>query len=141
MKHYVMGLVFNYDRDRVLLIEKLRPEWMKGRWNGIGGKIDDEDGTPMAAMHRESKEECGHSYLWKLKVIFTCPGGTVYVYAAIYPHNIIDYKQMEDEKLQVFELSLVPDSIMSNLKVYIPLCLSSFEFPILINQLNLGVQD
>lgn len=133
MKHYVLGLLFNHDRDRILLVKKLRPERMKGYWNGIGGKIE-EDETSMMAMHRESTEECGHSYMWYPKITFTCPHGTVFVFAATYPHNIIDYEQIEDEELCVFEFNLLPHNMMRNLDWIIPLCLASVQFPIMVNQ-------
>lgn len=80
MKHYVMGFVFNKTRNRVLLVKKKRPEWQAGKWNGIGGKIDDTDISPLAAMQREGYEEIANHYNWEHCVTFVCPGGTVFVY-------------------------------------------------------------
>ena len=42
-KHYVLGFIFNRQKDNVLLVEKKRPEWQKGKWNGIGGKIKENE--------------------------------------------------------------------------------------------------
>lgn len=56
VQEYVLGFVFNKDLKRVLLIRKQKPEWQKGKLNGIGGKIELNE-TPFAAMSREMKEE------------------------------------------------------------------------------------
>lgn len=61
--HYVLGLLFSEDRTRVALIHKLKPEWQKDKFNGIGGKIEESDDTPLDAMIREFKEETGVSIL------------------------------------------------------------------------------
>lgn len=139
MDHFVLGLVFNQAKDRVLLIEKKRPAWMAGKWNGIGGHIEENE-TPIQAMERECKEETGYARCdFDLKVIFTCPGGTVYVFAAISTGDKIPFKQIEDEQLRIWELSNLDDTLMRNLKGIIPLCLSSVQFPVLFHQNELGV--
>jgi 8-oxo-dGTP diphosphatase len=54
IKRMVVGFLFA-DSD-VLLVQKMKPEWQKGFWNGVGGK--DEDGEePIDAMVREFREE------------------------------------------------------------------------------------
>ena len=55
---YVAGFVFNPDKTKVALILKNRPQWQKGRLNGIGGKIESHE-TPISAMVREFEEEAG----------------------------------------------------------------------------------
>lgn len=57
-KRYVLGFCFNDDFSRVVLIEKQKPEWQKGRLNGVGGKIEPGE-YPIHAMAREFKEETG----------------------------------------------------------------------------------
>lgn len=51
---YVVGFVFC--RGNVLVIRKCRPEWQRGRYNGIGGKVEDLE-SPAFAMARECREE------------------------------------------------------------------------------------
>lgn len=136
-KHYVLGLVFNDTKTRILLIEKLRPDWQKGRWNGIGGKIEEGE-TPSEAMLRESREETGHEYDFLHRITFTCPGGTVYVFIAKTPREI-QFDQIEDEKLKVWGLWELPHGLMANIKWIIPLCLANVRFPVMIDQLDLGV--
>jgi 8-oxo-dGTP diphosphatase len=54
IKRMVVGFLFA-DSD-VLLVQKMKPDWQKGFWNGVGGK--DEDGEePIDAMVREFREE------------------------------------------------------------------------------------
>lgn len=45
--------------NEILIVNKDRPDWMKGRINLPGGKIDPEDAGPLAAAIRELKEESG----------------------------------------------------------------------------------
>lgn len=58
INQYCLGFLFNRIGRRVLLIRKERPEWQKGRWNGIGGKINTAE-LPCRAMERECLEEAG----------------------------------------------------------------------------------
>jgi 8-oxo-dGTP diphosphatase len=139
MNHFVLGLVFNQTKDKVLLIEKRRPAWMAGKWNGIGGHIE-EDETPMQAMKRECLEEIGVARCdFEHKITFVCPGGTVYVFAAICSGNRIPYKQIEDEQLSIWSIPGPEGLTMENLRWIIPLCLSSVQFPVLLQQNELGV--
>lgn len=59
---YVLGFMFNqlYPKEgqRVLLIEKQRPEFQRGKMNGIGGHREKGE-EPKAAMIREFQEETG----------------------------------------------------------------------------------
>ena len=144
-KHYVLGLVFNNipligGASRILLIEKRRPPWQKGQWNGISGKIEGDE-MPIEAMYRESEEETGHRYSFKHKITFVCPGGTVFVFAAIYRDIKIDFMQIEDERLCEWPLLSLPEGLIANMKWIIPLCLANVRFPVMIEQLCLGVDS
>jgi len=58
MKTYCLGFIRSVRGDELLLIEKQRPAYQAGMFNGIGGKCEPgEDG--LAAMIRECEEECG----------------------------------------------------------------------------------
>lgn len=63
---YVVGFVFSKDLKNVLLIRKKKPAWQYGFYNGVGGKIEDEDSilrgdasAAAVAMARETREETG----------------------------------------------------------------------------------
>jgi 8-oxo-dGTP diphosphatase len=139
MKHYVLGLIFNEPVTKVLLIQKLRPEWQKGRWNGIGGKVEKGE-SPAEAMARENKEESGMTELtFVQRGTFICPGGTVFVFMARTETVNIQFDQKEDELLMEMRLDSLPERMMANLQWIIPLCLANTE-PFLINQVTLGIE-
>lgn len=57
-----VGFIFNLQGDKVLLIQKKRPEWQKGKYNGIGGHLtdlEDQYSSFRECFIREVKEECG----------------------------------------------------------------------------------
>lgn len=144
MKHYVLGFVFNRKQDKVLLIRKEKPEWQAGFWNGIGGKIEPIDKSPLEAMQRESDEETGMRLNWKHCITFVCSGGTVFVYKAIDNLNCghenycneIHFKQIENEKLETWRLDSLPEKRMENLKWIIPMLLSTCQFPVILHEDN-----
>jgi 8-oxo-dGTP diphosphatase len=47
---------FMFCGAHVLLVNKQKPKWQEGLWNGIGGKVE-RDESPMYAMPREFREE------------------------------------------------------------------------------------
>ncbi|PEN12945.1 hypothetical protein CRI94_13175 [Longibacter salinarum] len=55
---YVCGFCFDSDRQTVILIEKSKPDWQAGRYNGVGGKVEPGE-TASEAMRREFYEEAG----------------------------------------------------------------------------------
>lgn len=67
LRQFVVGFAFTSNRQEVALIKKARSrsgfEWMIGKLNGIGGKIQEKE-NPFIAMSREFFEEAG---------LVTCP--------------------------------------------------------------------
>lgn len=59
MTEYVCGFAFDETQKRVSLILKNRPVFLAGKYNGIGGKLEDSDVDVFHAMAREFEEECG----------------------------------------------------------------------------------
>lgn len=53
-----MVVGFMFCGVHVLLVNKQKPKWQKGLWNGVGGKVEDGE-TPVFAMPREFLEETG----------------------------------------------------------------------------------
>lgn len=69
MTNYVLGFIFAEHLKQVVLIDKNRPSWQRGKLNGVGGKIQDKE-SPIHAMMRECEEETGliiPSGEWTLK--------------------------------------------------------------------------
>jgi 8-oxo-dGTP pyrophosphatase MutT (NUDIX family) len=69
MKRYVLGLLFDPSYTQVAMIKKIKgPVGVKGKWNGIGGHIEESDFNSYSAMHREFLEETGvnvSEFVWK----------------------------------------------------------------------------
>lgn len=66
MQRYCLGFAFDTSGN-VALIRKNRPDWMKGKLNGVGGKANDGE-TCCQAMVREFQEETGvitSPFMWK----------------------------------------------------------------------------
>ena len=55
---YVIGFVFSKSLDRVVMIKKNRPDFLAGKLNGVGGRVDANE-LPKQAMRRECMEETG----------------------------------------------------------------------------------
>ena len=55
MKNYVVILLFSKTYDKVLLVKRNKNPY-KNCWNGIGGKLENDE-TPIEAAIRECKEE------------------------------------------------------------------------------------
>jgi 8-oxo-dGTP diphosphatase len=105
LKEMCLGFLFNEDLKKVALIEKKRPAWQYGLYNGIGGHLEDDE-TPSEGMCREFMEETGlalREFIWKK--FATMDGGGewyVHVYCATVPGNYLDViKSTTDECIKI----------------------------------------
>lgn len=57
-KGQVVGFVFDRQESTVVLIRKNHPDYQKGKWNGIGGQVEQGE-LSVEAIRRECLEECG----------------------------------------------------------------------------------
>lgn len=134
MIEYVLGFMFNPDKSQVLLIEKIKPDFLAGKLNGIGGKIEPNE-LPKSAMSREFYEETGigtSEEQWDFKILHKNDDFMLYIYSTT--GDITQARQMEKEKLFIVDLPHLPDTIMHNLRWIIPLILDDtcvFPFTIL----------
>jgi len=123
----VVGFMFNEKETDVLLIKKNKPKWQLGKFNGIGGKVEDGE-FYHCAMVREFKEETGidsnETDWWKVILI----GGDdweVQVFTAK-SDNVFNFKTMEEETVNLLPLKELDSyDLISNLYWLIPLCLDS----------------
>lgn len=69
MKKYVVILLFNEKKDKVLLVKRNKKPYAN-LWNGIGGKVEGEE-TPIQTAIRECKEETTLDML-NPKLYMTC---------------------------------------------------------------------
>jgi 8-oxo-dGTP diphosphatase len=127
VRRYVIGFMFTEDRSQVVLIQKTRPKWQAGRWNGPGGKIEGSEGT-CEAMAREFMEETG---------VATEPGDwehtlTLYneksecMFYRTFSDRALDAKTMEEEHVSVWDLEQLHNCpTIDNLRWIIPLLLDA----------------
>lgn len=102
MARYVLGFLFNDDLSQVTLIRKNKPEWQKGRWNGIGGKIEEGE-EPLAAMEREGEEEANISPGWIAFGVLSGDGWEIHLFWARLPDvDMGAVKTMTDEEVRIF---------------------------------------
>lgn len=119
---YVVGFLFDYGK-RVLLINKTKPEWQKGKLNGIGGKIEPGE-TPLEAMIREFEEEAGlYIGTWSNFATFIGKDYDIYFYRANLWIVKDKPKSMTEEKIEWIEYDSLPAHIVPNLSWIIPMAI------------------
>jgi 8-oxo-dGTP pyrophosphatase MutT (NUDIX family) len=101
-KDYVVGFAFDA-YGSVALIQKQRPTWQKGKWNGIGGSREQAE-TGSEAMAREFYEETGMRTKpedWKLVGKLKRVGSyRCLVYVARFP--LLSAHTVTDEVVRIF---------------------------------------
>jgi 8-oxo-dGTP diphosphatase len=122
---YVAGAFFNESLTQVALIKKDRPEWQKGFFNLIGGKVENKE-TPREAMAREFEEEASLKTLpsdWNVFLTLHINGNLVYF---LYNKGQLDsVKTTTDEKVEIHYVDHLPVNVIDNLNWIIPLALYS----------------
>ena len=120
-KQMVVGFAIN--NNKVLLINKLKPEWQKGKLNGIGGKIEKNE-NPIDAMIREFEEEAGVSTETKDWIqicnIFSAEGLWV-VYFFVTEKNVYEAKSVEQEQVGWIDIDNLPDNVISPIQWLLPM--------------------
>ena len=131
MIEYVLGFMFSPDVKRVALIEKQTPSWQAGRLNGMGGKIEPNEGIG-SAMAREFYEETGvstSSTEWDLFCEMEGPDWKVFCLSCV-SVKVFDVKTVEREEVGVYwvtDLSLGTHPTISNVPWLVPLAINSQE--------------
>ncbi len=136
--NYVVGFYFSPTFTEVALIQKNRPDWQRGRLNGIGGHIEDNE-TPDAAMRREFLEETGEDvktfehYVRLEFVNSDGEEGDVYFFRAFGDPRLC--MSRTDEEVIVVPTPLVPSyNIIANLRWLIPLAQQALTEPVIVKE-------
>ena len=118
---YVLGFLFDPALENVALVEKKRPKWQVGLFNGIGGKIEVGE-TPEAAMTREFQEEAGLGDIcWTKFAVLGGAGWVVHCYCAA-DSRMETVKTMTDEVIAVKDAFEIPWlETLTNLRWLVPL--------------------
>ncbi len=131
MKYYVVGFIFDFERKKVLLINKLKPEWQAGKLNGIGGKVEENEAYT-TAMVREFEEETGMDvpeHLWREFCVTMAWDGCVNFFTATVNFNSeIGLCSPEAEKIEWVNSDNLPENVIDNLRWLIPMALA--EVPV-----------
>lgn len=120
MKTYCLGFIFQ--ADRLLLIRKNRPEWQRGRYNGVGGHVEEGE-TPLDAMIRETREESGFSIPtahWRPVCAMKFNDCIVYVFSAQWSFWMTPHSPT-DETLQEVDRIFLPPDCLPNLHWLVPM--------------------
>lgn len=128
MTEYVAGFLFHYDnyRDLVALVEKKRPDWQKGKLNGVGGHVETGE-VPLQAVRREFAEETGKLVLdWREFCILENPtqNGVVHFFRA--RSKEYELGSTTDEKVEWFPIERLPGNCMPNLYWLIPMAVVKY---------------
>jgi len=105
-KKYVLGIVTG--SKHILLIGKLQPEWQAGKYNFLGGKIEEGE-TADEAISREIKEECGlHFNVNEFTyngLLYRPNDFEMYIYSIDCGDAIFDAKTLEEEKIHIIPIN------------------------------------
>jgi 8-oxo-dGTP diphosphatase len=141
MTTYCLGFLFAwapYGR-RVALVRKARPEWQKGRLNGVGGKVESGE-SPAEAMVREFAEEAvggdHRAYLawqpsggWREYAFLLTRESKVHVFAGLHGDLAFPLKSDgTDEPAAWFDPDALPADALPNLRWLIPMALDADVF-------------
>ena len=132
MKHYVLGFAFDLALDQLVLIEKARPDWQRGRFNGVGGAIEAEE-DPIDAMVREFREETGiEIYSWMLLGTLTGHLWDCRTYVA-FDDRMKHCRTTTDERIEFFHPQDLPANVIPNLRWLVPAALGRYRDAYLID--------
>lgn len=129
--NYVCGFLFRNEGKEVALIQKIRPGWQAGHWNGVGGKIEPDE-APLAAMVREFNEEAGRRTEpsdWRRFAVLSdqTESWKVVFFCAAAPTDNFFLATMADEDVRWIKVKKIlrgKVKIIPNLRWLIPLALS-----------------
>lgn len=133
MNEYCLGFAFN--RNMVLLLLKDSPDWQKGLFNGVGGKIEAGE-SPLESMYREWGEETGTELIGDWNPVLTIKGEDWVVYVFAGETNYLNLKQVEintrytKEPCYQFNAEHLPTNIIPNVRWLIPLCLDKPSYKV-----------
>lgn len=125
---YTLGFLFNEEKTQVALIRKLRPEWQKGKLNGIGGKIEEGE-SALYGMQREFGEEANFPeyYLldWKEFALIDNPNYAVHCFTAICS-DLFAIDSKIDEKIEITRVDALHPwriDILDNISWLVPMAI------------------
>ena len=139
MLNYVLAFIFSADLSKVLLIRKSRPDWQKGRYNGLGGKIEVGENI-MDAGRREITEESGLKVRDLIQVgNMNLEGEWLVEILAGIADAKAELSSGDEGKVQWVPVADLPKEVLPNLHWLVPLCINKFnsDLPFSIEQVRI----
>ncbi|PRM88335.1 NUDIX domain-containing protein [Aliarcobacter cryaerophilus] len=115
----VVGIIT--DNKEILLLKKNNPDWQKGLYNGIGGKVE-LNTTPLETIIKKCQEELGVNISnWiELDSEITSSGIEIVYFLTILNEGEIKKLQSQtDERSELFSINNLPTNILQDLKIQI----------------------
>ncbi len=115
----VVGIIT--DNKEILLLKKNNPDWQKGLYNGIGGKVE-LNTTPLETIIKKCQEELGVNILnWiELDSEISSSGiEIVYFLTTLNEGEIKKLQSQTDERAELFSINNLPTNILQDLKIQI----------------------
>ena len=132
---YVAGFLFRAEGREVALIRKTKPDWQRGKLNGIGGKVEKGEHV-QSAMEREFREETGWAEVrWNKFCTLQVPQASVSFFKCMHGDDAV-LRSTTDEQVGWFNVQDVlsrNDVVLPNLRWLIPMALCSSDPVSLVN--------
>ena len=126
MQEYVLAFLYDVNMKYVALVKKNKPDWQKGKYNGIGGKVEPGE-SPIYACSREFLEETGveiNINFWEHFLTFKGPEYKVHCFAST-SDKVFNCQTIEREEIHILKVKeLNYDMCVYNLRWIIPLSTS-----------------
>lgn len=131
MKKYTIGVYFNPTFREVVLMNKNRPEWQKGKINAPGGKVETFEELDECIV-REFLEECcliTSESDWKhIGILYNSNlNYTVDIFTAIQKEQHGILQTGEDQKVFWHSTTNFPNNTITNLKWIVPFALNFWD--------------
>jgi len=129
MKEFTLGFIFDSSHKKVLLVHKQKPEWQKGKINGIGGKLEDGE-SHVACISRETREEScliipEDAWVF-LGLLSTKNSWRIHTYMTTYEGEMTDAQKGDHEEIEWFSCDELPEECIANLRWIIPFAQEQF---------------
>ena len=115
----VVGIIT--DNKEILLLRKNNPDWQKGLYNGIGGKVE-LNTTPLETIIKKCQEELGvniSNWIELDSEISSSGIEIVYFLTTLNENEIKKLQSQTDERAELFSINNLPTNILQDLKIQI----------------------
>ena len=119
MMRVVVGIIT--DNKEILLLKKNNPDWQKGLYNGIGGKVE-LNTTPLETIIKKCQEELGvniSNWIELDSEISSSGIEIVYFLTTLNEGEIKKLQSQTDERSELFSINNLPTNILQDLKIQI----------------------